>query len=213
LDISRKGVYKMVKQPVKLISYLLLAFILTACNSGAVKTVEATRLVPQTIEVTRIAPQTAMVTQGTVNISPQETNPLIALSESIMDTRYYDGTIVISQYYTFLGYGLYAEAYQLLSKSAQSPQSLEDYVVNMGRAFQEVEIVAIVPFYVAVERQGGYTQPDPEYRMRFAVQIRAWGEGGMSGSRPNGDLLELFLELILEDGSWKINSFATAPIP
>lgn len=203
----------MVKQPEKLIPYLLLAIVMTACNSGVVKTVEVTRLVPQTIEVTRIAPQTAMVTQGIVNISPQETDPLIALSESIMDTRYYDGIIVLSQYYTFLGYGLYAEAYQLLSESAQSPQSLEDYVVYQGLAFQEVEIVSILPFYVAVEGLGGYAQPDREYRMRFAVQIRAWGEGGMSGSRLNGELQELFLELILEDGSWKINTFATAPIP
>jgi len=130
-----------------------------------------------------------------------------------MDTKYFDGIIVISQYYTFLGNGLYAEAYQVLSSSAQSPQSLEDYVVYTGMAFQEVEIVAIVPYYVAVEQQGGYAQPDPEGRMRFAVQIRAWGEGGMSGSIPNGQLQEQFLELILEDGSWKINSFATAPIP
>jgi hypothetical protein len=164
-------------------------------------------------EVTQITSPTTLVAPTTGTISAQETDPLIALSESIMDTRYYDGIIVISQYYTFLGYGLYAEAYQLLSESAQNPHSLEDYVVNMGLAFQEVEIVAILPFYVAVERQGGYAQPDPEYRMRFAVQIRAWGDGGMSGSRLNGDLQELFLELIQEDGSWKINSFATAPIP
>ena len=164
-------------------------------------------------EVTQITSQTTLVAPTTGTSSIQETDPLIALSESIMDTRYYDGIIVISQYYTFLGYGLYAEAYQLLSESAQSPHSLEDYVVNMGLAFQEVEIVAVLPFYVAVEGQGGHARPDREYRMRFAVQIRAWGEGGMSGSRLNGVLQELFLELILEDGSWKINTFATAPLP
>jgi hypothetical protein len=156
---------------------------------------------------------TPTVTQVAGISSTQETDPPTALSASRMDTKYYDGIIVISQYYTFLGYGLYAEAYQLLSKSAQSPQSLEDYVVYIGLAFHEVEIVAILPFYVAVEQQGGYAHPDPEGRMRFAVQIRAWGEGGMSGSRLNGDLQELFLELILEDGSWKINTFGTAPLP
>ena len=201
----------MIKLPVKLISFLLLAFVLTACTSGAVQTVEVTRLVPQTIEVTRIAPQTIMATEAIITLA--QTNPATPLSQHIVEIRYYDGIIVISQYYTFLGNGLYEEAYQLLSSSAQSPQSLEEYIVNKGRAFQTVVIVAIVPYYVAVEQQGGLTQPDTQDRIRFAVQIRAWGEGGMSGSIPNGELQELFLELILEDGSWKINSFATAPMP
>ena len=35
-------------------------------------------------------------------------------SQVLLDTAYYDGILVITQYYTFLGHGLHEEAYRLL---------------------------------------------------------------------------------------------------
>ena len=119
--------------------------------------------------------------------------------------------IVITQYYTFLGHGLHEEAYWLLSASAQQPQRFEEYVENTRRFFKIVEIDSVVPFYVYVNQQGGQTTPDSEDRIRFTVQIRAWGEGKMSGSVMSGDLQLLFITLVKEAGSWKIDSFSTSP--
>jgi hypothetical protein len=80
-------------------------------------------------------------------------------------------------------------------------------------SFKSVEIVSILPYMVAVKNQGGQIHPDPENKKRFAVQIKAWGEGNMSGSRENGELQDIFLELVNENGKWRIDSFATAPFP
>lgn len=79
--------------------------------------------------------------------------------------------------------------------------------------FKSVEIVSIIPYYIFIKEQGGRVRQDPENIARFAVQIRAWGEGNMSGSIPNGELQDLNLELVKENGGWKINAFATAPFP
>lgn len=121
--------------------------------------------------------------------------------------------VVITQYYTFLGHGDYEEAYQLLSSFArQRSPDLEEYVQSRKRWFKEVQIIAVRPLYVDVERQGGrYRQPDTVDEKRFYVQIIAWGEGRMSGSAVSGELQTLFLTLVQEKGEWKIKSFDTAP--
>jgi hypothetical protein len=165
------------------------------------QTVEVTRLVPQTIEVTRVVPQTVMATQSAITITPQPTNPTFMAPQPVIDTGYYEGIVVITQYYTFLGHGLYEEAYLLLSTSARGHSgSLDDYVSMAKLSFKTVEIVTIQPYYEAVRQQGGQSEPDPNGLKRFVVQIRSWGEGNMSGSRINGELQELFLELVLEEG-------------
>jgi hypothetical protein len=187
----------------------LLTFALTACSSsGAIQAVEVTRIVPQTIEVTRIVQQTAITTPvaEAVILSPTECQP-------VQDSGYYDGIIVITQYYTFLGHSLYEEAYQLLGPSAtrHSP-SLEDYVNMAKMSFKTVEIVAIQPLYEWKKQQGEPSiTPDSQIEKMFFVQIRAWGEGEMSGSVVSGTLQTLFVTVIQENGEWKIDSFATGP--
>lgn len=129
------------------------------------------------------------------------------------DTVYYDGIIVITQYYTFLGNGLHEKAYGLLSASEQNYGNFDEYVKNTRIAFKTVEIITIQPYFVVVNQQGGQTTPDPNNRKRFVAKIRAWGEGNMSGSVTNGALQTLYLTLVQEDGRWKIDSFSTAPLP
>lgn len=143
-------------------------------------------------------------------------NPTINSTEEVpvfVDTADYDGIIVITQYYTFLGHGLHEEAYELLSTSARNRRSIDDYITNTRMVFQTVEIVSIQPYAIAVELQGGQMTPDPSHRKRFVAKIRAWGESSMSGSVSSGALQTLFLTLIEEKGTWKIDSFATAPLP
>ena len=204
------------KQTKILPAILLLTLLLAACSSGVIQTIEVTRLVPQTIEVTKIVRQTVVATrvvEESIATTPESAISSITKTPPVQDSGYYDGIIAITQYYTFLGHGLYEEAYQLLSSSAQSPQSLEDYVTNKQSAFKTVEIIKIEPYYVAVENQGGKAKPDPVDKKRFAIQIKAWGQGNMSGSVESGSLQTLFLTLIQENGKWKIDSFSTAPLP
>lgn len=203
----------MIKNPKILAVILLLTLLLVACGAEAIQTVEVTRLVPQTIEVTRLVPPAGIAThanQAVVTITPKP--EILATADSLyhLDRGYYDGIVVITQYYTLLGHNLYNEAYQLLGSSAkQHSPNLEDYVSMARQSFKAVEIVTIEPCTVWLELQGGHPRPDSESEKCFAVEIRAWGEGGMSGSVISGELQLLFLTLVLENGEWKIDSFAT----
>ena len=97
----------------------------------------------------------------------------------------------------------------MLSLPERIYHNLDEYVEDTRLAFKTVEIFSIQPYFAAVKEQGGQITPDPSNKKRFVVQIRAWGEGNMSGSVMNGTLQTLFLTLVLEDGRWKIDSFAT----
>jgi len=164
--------------------FLLVLLVLTACVNE----------IPPLVEETKSPSQTSAATQ------------------IVFDAAYYDGIIVITQYYTFLGHGLHEEAYWLLSVPEQNYHNLDEYVEDTRLAFKTVEIISIQPYFAAVKEQGGQITPDPSNKKRFVVQIRAWGEGNMSGSVMNGTLQTLFLTLVLEDGRWKIDSFATGPV-
>ena len=145
-----------------------------------------------------IRPETDLTT--TLTVEPQ----------NFVDKTYYDGIIVITQYYTFLGNELHEKAYQLLSASAQKPHSFEEYVTNARSAFNKVEIVTIQPLNVWKKQHGKspIIEPDTLGKERFYVEIRAWGEGNMSGSRMNGDLQIIILTLVQKNDHWKINSFS-----
>jgi hypothetical protein len=189
----------------KIMIFLLFLLMMTACNGKVVRTAEVTPVITQTVDdAPELQPGTA--TSKQIYPTPEETQLIIDMDD-------YSGIIVVTQYYTFLGHGLYEDAYQLLSSSAQQFRSLDEYVRMAKLSFKSVEIVSILPYMVAVKNQGGQIHPDPENKKRFAVQIKAWGEGNMSGSRENGELQDIFLELVNENGKWRIDSFATAPFP
>jgi hypothetical protein len=204
---------------------ILFLLVLAACrgeNTQDVKEtpfvpyfIEITKVVQETVEITRIIPQTVIVTPFIKeSIDSTVEPPIISTTlRTDINPNYFDGIIVITQYYTFLGNGLYEQAYRLLSASARNARSFEDYIEMASHAFKDVEIDSIQPYYIAVKQLGGQVTPDPINKKRFAVQIRSWGEGNSSGSQPNGVLQDLFLGLVLEDGKWKIDSFTTAPLP
>ncbi len=129
-----------------------------------------------------------------------------------LDPDSYFGIVVVTQYYTFLGHDLHESAYNLLSSSAQKNQGLESYLQMAKMTFKSVEIVSIIPYELSVMSQGGQISSIPVNKKRFAVQIKAWGEGNMSGSKKNGDLQDLFLELVKENGQWRIETFSSAPL-
>jgi len=139
-------------------------------------------------------------------------HPSATFFPSDINHEYFDGVVAITQYYTFLGHNLHEEAFQILSQSAKTrARRTEDYLSVTKSNFKRVEIISVQPYFIAVEQQGGRPKTDPDGKWRFAVQIRAWGDGNMSGSRVNGEKQDLFLELILEEGFLKIDQFSTAP--
>jgi len=185
--------------------FLLLAFVFSACNSESSQTVQTSQATLQT-ETATTPPRQATDTWYLKTATP------ILPTPSPDDLGYFNGVIVITEYYTFLGHGLYEDAYQLLSSSAQV-YPVEDFVKSKQQAFRKVEILTIQPYHVFVKEQGGHLRSfDSKNMRRFYVQIMAWGEGTMSGSRMSGEVQTLFLRLVKEDGEWKIDEFGTAPL-
>lgn len=197
---------------VSALSYLLVIIITTNCTGGPVKMVELTPQVPQTSEVTRVVLQTVEVTklvpqtgdsQG-VNL---QITPIPIGGEGCADEKDYKGIVTITRYYTFLGSGLYKEAYDLLGPKARDPYKGEsDFIQSAKRNFIAVKIITIQPFY---PHSPFATPVNKDVTRIFFVQIIAEGVENMSGSVANGEVQDLFLTLMLHGSEWKIDSFAT----
>lgn len=189
-----------------ILACLLVLYLASACSTQTPSTVEVTRVIPQTVLASQIVKETVVTTlEPAKAVTPQP--------QSEIDPKYFEGIVLITQYYTFLGNGLYEQAYECYSVAFKSPQTIEEFVQMAAPNFKTVEIISVVPYYVHIKEQGGRVRQDPENVGRFHVQIRAWGEGNMSGSITNGALQDLNLELVKENEGWKINAFATAPFP
>ncbi len=154
------------------------------------------------------------IDERSLTIAANTLTPAPVFPENVIDTGYegyYIGIVTITDYYTLLGNGLSEEAYQLLSSSARrhSP-NLDEYAELAKLHFKIVEIITIAPLRVWQIEQGvSSITPDQENRIRFYVQIKAWGQGAMSGSARSGDLQSQYLTLVKEGDNWKIDSFAT----
>ena len=192
---------------------LLFAFVFTSCTS-VIQTVEVTRLVPQTVEVTKIIPQTVIVTQivqRTAVVISKTPAPVNIRTEPDQNTAYYDGVIVIAQYYTLLDQRLYEQAYQLLSTSRPKATSLEEFVRGHEMVIiYSYKLISAQPYYEWVEKQGFTPTPDSETNKRFYIRVYAEGEGGMAGSVTNG-VHTYFATLVWENGEWKLYSINTSP--
>lgn len=194
----------MKKKIYTIVFFLLLVLVASACNSGDAQVIEVTRVAPQTVIVTQMIEATADTTQ-------EPTFEASVTPKLDIDPAYYDGTVVITQYYTYLGHGLYEEAYQLLSLEAQRPHSMEEYVDAKEMFFKTVEIHGIQPFDFWLVQHGQSPWSSPSNELRFVVDITAWGVGEMSGSVPSGQPQTLFISMVHENDGWKIDKFSTAP--
>jgi hypothetical protein len=192
---------------------LLFAFVFTSCTR-VIQTAEVTRLVPQTVEVTKIIPQTVIVTQivqRTATLPPKLTMPVEIRTALDQNTAYYDGVIVLAQYYTLLDQRLYEQAYQLLSTSRPNVKSLEEYITGHEMVkIYTYKLISAQPYYEWAENQDFKPSPDSEINKRFYIRVYVEGEGGMAGSVTNG-IHTYFATLIWENGEWKIYSINTSP--
>ncbi len=179
---------------------LLVIIAIAACSGNTTQTVEVTRLVLQTVQVT-------VVTTPVPSVSTSQ----ISNSENAV---YFEGIIVIAEYYKLLDQALYEDAYQLLGVSAkQHSPKLEDYIASSTRAYKSVKIVDIQPYDEWIRQQGHEPLLDPELKNVFYVQIIAEGEGVMSGAAVSGEVQTLFITVVHEDSNWRIDSFSTGLAP
>lgn len=196
-----------------LVSNMILVMVFTAC-SGMMQTVEVTRLVPKTVEVTKIVNQTVIVTEFVerTSVPPQRTPIAFEIrAEPDQETAYYEGIIVLAEYYTLLDQGLFEQAYLLLSQSRPNAKSLEEYLADRELVnIYAYRLISAQPYYEWSEKQGGKASPDPKNRKRFYIRVFAEGEGGMAGSVTNG-IHTFFAKLVWENGEWKIYSINTSP--
>lgn len=175
---------------------LLLAFVLASCS-------------PEPVPVAESPTATAESITESPSITPTDPSAFTNVSEEA--TAYYDGVVVLSQYYTFLGNDLHEKAYDLLSSTAKSHHpSVEQYLEISRLSFHQVEIKQIVPYKDWAPLFGLRYNKDTENKKQFVVVLKAWGEGNLSGSAMNGQVQTLHILLILEGGQWKIDEFSGA---
>ena len=124
-----------------------------------------------------------------------------------IDPVYFDGMIAIAKYYTYLDKGLFTEAFSLLSSKAQGRRSMEEYVKMSTLAFRMVEIKTIEPYFYFAQQHNWRTTPEKGVSRQFFIEIIAEGEGGMSGSYPNGVIQSFNITLIQENSEWRIDKF------
>lgn len=197
---------------------LLLTLVLTACNSGAIQIVEVTRLVPQTIEVTRVIPQpTATQESGDLATTPEPSATSIPnisqvdFSFAQVYPAYFDGFVVLTQYYTLLNHRLYEESYQLLSSSQQKRYDFEGYVNFYTHDLKSIEIIRIQPYNYWCEQQGLSALPIPASELIYVVWMTAFHNGAAwnEGGTPTPDDVTGFETLVFENNEWKIDKFST----
>ena len=194
--------------------------VLTGSCNETMQTIEVTRLVPNTVGVTEANHQ-LNYTQESYSLAAtpdiSATSPSIKIqtdSSSItMDPVYFDGLVVLAQYYTLLGHRLYEESYQLLSSSQQNRYSFEEYKNFYTQDMKALEIRGIQPYDYWRAQQGLSASPIPANELRYVVFLTsfhsgaAWNEGGTPIPRN----VTGFESLVLENGEWKIDEFNTSP--
>lgn len=191
---------------------LIGAMIVVSCGSPSSPTlempapqiVEVTRIVPQTVEVTRIPVNpSATPTPSTATPEP-ETAPRVEVNgvPIRLDPAYFDGMVVITQYYTYLDQGLNDQANALKSSSYLK-------LNNGANRPRSITIRAIVPYNYNLALYGSPVEPVPENELRYIIGITEINKG--KGWEPTPYPLTVFVSLVLEDGSWKVNETNSSP--
>ncbi len=104
------------------IVFFFVAFIFNGCSADNFPTVEVTRIIPQTVIATQIVKETIVYTQG-------------SNSSFEIDPAYYDGILTVAQFYTYLGHGHYAEAYQLFSEKKEIDPAYYDGILTVAQFY------------------------------------------------------------------------------
>lgn len=199
-----------------LIQFLLGVSILSACQGEIPPTVEPTSCVPQTVEVTRIVQSPTMLPEvkvGTATAEPTVTLPAITIqagdSSFQMEPAYFDGFVVLSQYYTLLDHGFYEEIVSLYSSSLLKRSGGGNFESDL----KSVKVRFIHPYNYWRAQQGLPPQSIPENEIRFIVGTTVFHKGAAwnMGGTPTPDDQTRFVSLVLENDEWKLDEFNSSP--
>jgi len=203
----------------KIAKWLLFVFALAACRGG-IPSVKSTPNIPQTIEVTRLVPLKTATHLPEIPASipkPSVSSVSVILQVDTktvqLDPAYFDGFVVLAQYYTLLDHGLYEEAYRLLSSSQQKRHSLGDYTDFYLHDLNGVKIIGIQPYDYWRAQDKMTPLPAPVNELRFVVFLTTFHKGAAwnAGGTPTPYGYTGFESLILENDEWKIDEFNTSP--
>jgi hypothetical protein len=129
-------------------------------------------------------------------------------SSVLLDPAYFDGTVVITQYYTLMDHGFGDESLTLFSKSLYKlVQGTPDYNI------QSIKINTIEPYPITELKNKWPPKTIPENELRFHVRYTviykgaAWNKGGTPTPYQKQD----FISLIKENGEWKIDGINSSP--
>jgi hypothetical protein len=192
---------------------LLLLITSSACSTTNPQTVEVTRIMPQTVKVTRLMTQIVTPTslpQEHPSASSTPGSPTTQETPFPRNQIYDQGIILVTQYYTFLGHGLYSEAYQLFSTAQQRHESEQEFIDTSKLYIKTIKIVTIQPVNEWITKPGSPWNPDPKYDMQFYVNTIPYGNGTMVGSAPSGIPADSFVTIKRENNDWKIDQIDTA---
>ena len=218
------------KKQVLIAFWLLYVFTLAGCLNGPSLNIEKTPTLPQTVVVTRIVTRIIEVTRvvqqpttipesgvATAATGPTVTPLPVAVQAGdlsvLIDPAYFDGIIVLTQYYTLLKQGLYEESYPLLSSSQQKIYNFKDYTSFYTSSLKALEIEGIQPYNYWRAQQGFSAWQIPPDELRYVIFMTAFHNGAAwnEGGTPMPDKVTGFQSLVFENNEWKIDEFNTSP--
>jgi hypothetical protein len=126
-----------------------------------------------------------------------------------LNPDYFDGFIVLTQYYTLLDHGLYEEVLPLYSSSLLRSTGGKNFEFDII----SVKVRFIQPYSYWLATTGQSPQSIPENEIRYIVgtvvlhKAPAWNVGGT----PQPDNRTRYVSLFLEDCTWKLIEFLSSP--
>lgn len=189
---------------------LFLVMVFTGCNSAQL----ASPTQPQPTLLTLQSTDTVSSHIPTTQPEPTSTmTPLLlkvgdSSNAILIDPEYFEGAVVLTQFFTLLDHGLVEELPLLMSKKM--------YNLNQGEMdpnIQSVKIDYLVPYPYDMAVRDWTPAPNPENELRFSVGLTyfykgaAWNKGGTSTPYH----YVRFVALIMEDGVWKVDEINSSP--
>ena len=202
------------------ITCLIPALLLAACNMVANQSGEVTSLMTQSTDTAlALAQPTGHQESLTLTSTPNITDsslPITIQTETVsvqIDPVYFDGIVVLVQYYMFLDQGLYEKAVSLYCVSKQNINGIEADVDYFKSSLESVEIRSIFPYDYWLAQQGMDPLPTPQHEIRFVVKTTVVFKGAAWNDHetPVPYDRSSFVSLIWEKNEWKIYEINSSP--
>ncbi len=194
----------------KRLIFLLLIFVLTACQPKITPTPEireVTRVVEQTVEVPQIVKETVVVTE-LVEVYP--TRMVAGQEQFELKPEYFDAMLALTKSFNYLD-TKNCEAYNESLSEHSKPSGPEDLILYCQKAVGNVDVVSIYPYNYQLFLEGSkHLAREPKDTIYLSA-IVLWEELNL------GEMVKMkihfYVEMVWEDNTWKVNSTNSEPFP